>query len=232
MKTQFRRRFLSFLLSVAALCSFVASPIQAQAQTVLTYTGIWVSAGCEARPGAPYARREFTIEGSKFEQKLTIFNDSGCAIPRLRLRVLGNFAVTGASFIAPGAGEVQFTWRKAYLTTLTTSETDNFNDKQAGLCGLLPYSTGAEQDIEVTRGCRWLSIDMRTTFIEYDLAVVSGGQLFFGARPIDGGYARTPDRRPIAFGSPLNKRRDIVLDTVPLTPILPLLPETGAVSRK
>jgi Adenomatosis polyposis coli down-regulated 1 len=217
---------LSLSISFAVALS-VGQPVRAQ--TVNTFTAIWATPGCEARPGGPFARREMIIEGPKFQQKLTVYRDAGCIIPILRLRTEGQFVVRNASLLAPGAGEVEFIWRKAYLTALTNNAADNLNLNQAGLCGTLPFSAGAEQDLEVTRGCRPLSIDMRRTVVEYDVAVISGGQLFFGARPIDGGYPNSPERRAVSFGPPLVKVRDIVLDTVPLTPILnPLLPETSA----
>ena len=224
------KRRIALILCALTITISLVQPIQAQ--TVLTYTAIWSSLGCESRPGGPFAQRTLTIEGSKFEQKLTVYRDGSCIVPILRLRVEGTFVVRNASFLAPGAGEVEFIWRKAYLTTLTTSATDDINFTQAGLCGVLPYSVGAEQDLEVTRGCRPLSIDMRRLFVEYDVAVFSNEQLYFGTRPFDGGYPNSPARRAVSFGPPLRKVRDIVLDTFPLTPILtPLLPETGGVLR-
>lgn len=214
------------LIAWFAIALTIVQP--AQAQTANTFTAIWATPGCEARPGGPFARRQLILEGPKFQQKLTVYRDAGCIIPILRLRTEGQFVVRNASLLAPGAGEVEFIWRKAFLTPLTNNVADELNLTQAGLCGTLPYSAGAEQDLEVTRGCRPLSIDMRRTLVEYDIAVISGGQLFFGARPIDGGYPNAPERRAVSFGPPLIKVRDIVLDTVPLTPILaPLLPETG-----
>ena len=223
------KSWLAWTLSALMLVIGVVSTARmAQAQTVFTFTAMWASPSCEARPGGPFARRELIVEASKFQQKLTVYKDGGCIVPILRLRTEGQFVVRNASAIAPGAGEVEFIWRKAYLTPLTTNATDDLNLTQPGLCGILPYSVGAEQDLDATRGCRPLSIDMRRTLTEYDIAVISGGQLFFGARPFDGGYPNAPERRAVSFGPPLIKIRDVVLDTVPLTPILaPLLPETG-----
>lgn len=172
--------------------------------------GTWSSMACELRPQAGpdgvqpwYLTRSIVFAGNRIDAHFTTFADPNCTAPLLELKFGGDVRVQGPSDVADGAKEVDLIVND-YLTV--TPQMDGFagflNGAEAGTCGAETWAVGTEQDIFET-GCSVMGVAANTPTNEYEVLYVAGGQLYFGARPVDGTSLADPEMRPTALQMPL-----------------------------
>jgi hypothetical protein len=176
---------------------------QAGASSIL---GRWVSVQCEARPNAQYVKRDFKLAKTQWELDQLIYADAACTQPTLNFHVEGSYVLGNPSTVLPGATEAEFTLATVKLTPRVQATADFLNTAPAGTCGAARWELGVEQDLGPTKGCALFGLDLTNPIVEYDVVKVEGKQLFFGARPQDGGFLNTPERRPTSFAEPLARQ--------------------------
>ncbi len=172
--------------------------------------GQWESIACELRPQAGpdgvqpwFLKRSITFAGNRIDAHFTTYADASCTTPLVELKFGGDVVVQAASTVVEGAREVDLIVND-YLTVTPRMSgfVDFLNTAEAGSCGANSWSVGTEQNVFET-GCSVMGIAPDTPSHEYELLLVSAGQLYFGARPVDGSALSQPDRRPTALQVPL-----------------------------
>ena len=173
-------------------------------------SGTWVSQSCELRPQpgpdgvqAWYLTREVVFDGNRIDAHFTTYADATCSAPMLDLKFGGPVEVLGDSAVARGAKEVNL-YATDYLriTPRMDGFRDYLNSAEAGTCGSAAWETGGEQDVYAT-GCSVMGVAPNAETVEYEVLYVDAGQLYFGARPVDGVSLDDPDKRPTALQIPL-----------------------------
>lgn len=196
-------------LIVAASLAMTAVPALA-AEGMPELDGTWTSMACELRPQAGqdgvqpwYLTRSVVFAGDRIDAHFITYADANCSAPLLELKFGGDVNVRGASDVADGAKEVDLIVND-YLTV--TPQMDGFasflNSAEVGTCGADAWDVGVEQDVFKT-GCSVMGIAANTATNEYEVLYVAAGQLYFGARPVDGKSLDDPEMRPTALQMPL-----------------------------
>lgn len=196
-------------LGLVAASTLMATPVVA-AEGMPELDGTWTSLACELRPQAGedgvqpwYLTRSVVISRDRIDAHFTTYADAACTAPLLELKFGGDVVVKGPSGVAEGAKEVDLIVND-YLTV--TPQMEGFagflNSAEAGTCGADAWQVGAEQDIFQT-GCSVMGVAANTPTNEYEVLYVAAGQLYFGARPVDGTSLDDPAMRPTALQMPL-----------------------------
>ncbi len=174
--------------------------------------GRWESLACELRPQqsedgvAPwYLTRSIVFADNRIDAHFTTFADAACSAPLLELKFGGDVQVQGPSTVADGAMEVDLIVND-YLTITPRMEpfAAFLNAADPGTCGTETWAVGADQDVFQT-GCAVMGVVANTPTSEYEVLFVDAGQLYFGARPVDGTALSTPETRPTALQMPLKR---------------------------
>jgi len=172
-------------------------------------SGRWLSTGVETRRAANgatrYLRREFRIDSARSAGELRFFAEAEGRTPTLTLRLEGPYEMVRPSSAVEGAWEANFHFDTAKITAHTEHYVSLLNSAPPGSGGTEKWVAGVEQDVTPTGGCKALGIDLAHHATEYELVKREGHQLFYGARPEDGGLLDTPERRPRALQVPLVK---------------------------
>ena len=169
-------------------------------------TGHWASVDCEARPAGggqiTYIKRDFrnNADGT-WSGTFPLYADAHCTQPTLTFAAQGRYTLGSGSATVAGATEVYFTFDKILITPHAQGNVDYLNSAGGGRCGANPWQAGVTQD--VSAGCAALGVDLTTCGGEYDLVKVMGNDLYYGARPDDGGFLCTLARRPTALQVPV-----------------------------
>lgn len=190
---------------------FVAAPVLASAADGMPeLNGTWISQSCELRPQAGpdgvqpwYLTREIVFAGNRIDAHFTTYADATCDKPLLELKFGGPVEVLADSAVVAGAKEVNL-YATDYLriTPRMDGFRDFLNSATAGSCGDAEWDVGTEQDIYAT-GCSVMGIAPNAKTVEYEVLYVEAGQLYFGARPVDGLSLDDPKKRPTALQVPL-----------------------------
>lgn len=91
------------------------------AETPPQLTGLWTSSECEIRSGPEFLIRKYRFyERGLFELNQFFFFDSHCHRPTFGLEVRGQFKLYQASWVIPGATEVDYQPRYVTLVPYTT----------------------------------------------------------------------------------------------------------------
>ncbi len=196
------------LIFVASLLG--GTPCALAADGMPELKGTWKSLACELRPQAAkdsvqpwYLKRDITFAGNRIDAHFTTFADPTCSAPLLELKFGGDVIVKGDSSVAKGAREVDLVVND-YLTVTPRMEgfAGFLNSAEPGTCGTKKWTVGTEQDVFKT-GCSVMGVAANTPTNEYEILYVSSGQLFFGARPVDGESLDNPSKRPSTLQMPL-----------------------------
>lgn len=215
--------------STTALATILSSLVvcgASAAEGMPELDGTWVSMACELRPqGGPdgiqpwYLTRSVVFAGDRIDAHFVTYADPNCAMPLLELKFGGDVTVVGPSTVADGAKEVDLVVND-YLSVTPRMEgfAGFLNGAEPGSCGDFNWEVGKEQNVFVT-GCSVMGIAPNTPMNEYEVLHVAAGQLYFGARPIDGSSLDKGELRPTALQLPLmlergGKTRKVGLDDV------------------
>ena len=195
-------------LSIASASLFASQLYAADGMPLLD--GSWNSIACELRPQAGqdgvqpwHLKRNIAFSGNRIDAHFTTYADSKCSSPLLDLKFGGEVRVQGSSDVAPGAMEVDLVVNDYLrITPLAEAFTGFLNSAEAGACGAESWKVGGEQDVFGT-GCSLMGIAANSPTNEFEVLYVAGGQLYFGARPVNGMSLDSPDARPKALQVPL-----------------------------
>ena len=197
--------------SLALSCSLmtISAALQA-ADGMPELDGTWQSPACELRPQAGpeavqpwFLERRIDFSGNRIDAHFTTFADPQCSIPLVELEFGGDVIVQGSSTVAPGAKEVDLLIDDYLEVTPRTAQFADFLASAGpGTCGSEDWAPGVTQDL-LEGGCSVMGIDPDSPTREYEVLHVSAGQLFFGARPVDGSSPTGPEQRPTALQVPL-----------------------------
>lgn len=196
--------------AVAALC--LASQVLAAEPPSLA--GQWRSTQCEVRPGANgqkfYVKRDFTYTKTDSRCTITFYADETCDESRKVSRVFftGPYVVRPTALDkegpAKGAYPAHFLFSTLKITPYAEGFTQYLNSGAPGTCGTKKWEVGKEQDVTATNGCAAVFSFNQCPW-EQDLVKVVGNELFFGARPPDGGCNPDAKHLPSELQAPMKR---------------------------
>ncbi|MEM6664938.1 MAG: hypothetical protein AAF638_00895 [Pseudomonadota bacterium] len=199
----------------AAAAVLALVPMTAQADTNLeTLAGTWASIACEVRPqpnqdgtmGEWWLTRTIEFSGNTITAAFVTYAGPGCAVPLHTLSFEGTFDVVGESEVFPGAIEADLKI-DGYVrfTPMAQGFADFLNTAPDGSCGTGTWAVGESQDVLET-GCSVLGLKGNDPTVEYEVLAVDGDHVYFGARPVDGTFITSPDKRPSALLVPAKRQ--------------------------
>jgi hypothetical protein len=180
-----------------------------------TMLGNWESIAPEVRPSAAknpdgslkpfYLKRAFKYQPSdRFELEIVNSADPYGAVPLARIRIGGHMLWQGPHPVAPGAQKVDFVADESYeVTPLAQGFADILN--KVASAGYAPWAVNAPQSI-FGKAFAPFALKEGTNFMEYDLVLLRGDLLFWGARNIDGRGFDTEQNRPTNLQIPLVRK--------------------------
>ncbi|MEM9494183.1 MAG: hypothetical protein AAGC55_33870, partial [Myxococcota bacterium] len=165
--------------------------------------GSWSSPMCETRPdgqgGFLYLKRHFQFAAdSTWSGIFAFYTDDTCTTPVSSVDISGGYALGGPSARVYDAIEAEFELATVVVTAHIDFFADYLNSAEPGACGSKTWVVGEAQDISET-GCLLIGVDHDSCPVEHEVVHLAGQQLYFGARPQDGGNLCTPERRPMAL---------------------------------
>lgn len=175
--------------------------------------GEWKSISCEARPnpskepgGAPtpsYLQRHFEFSGSEFTGELIRYADAVCEEPIFTLSFDGQMVSEGPSEAGNGIEKINYILDRDFRVE---PHNDNFAAalNKADNCGAEEWKTDQVQSI-LEIGCPMMRQSPGQVHRTYDINLVIGDMLFFGARHVDGSDFSTPELRPVQLQVPLKR---------------------------
>lgn len=194
--------------SLCAAAMLLATFTQiASADTQTDIIGSWSSVGCELRPqqnpdgsiGQWWLTRAIDFEEGRIDATFTTYADAGCQTTLHELHFAGSVEFGDASELAPGAREAKLTIDEfVRFTPRADGFRDFLNSAEPGACGNSTWELGKAQDVLKT-GCNLLGLQPDSPTIEYEVLAVVGNQLYFAARPVDGSFMTSPDKRVYAL---------------------------------
>jgi LPXTG-motif cell wall-anchored protein len=164
-------------------------------------TGQWVSKGCETGGNNQFFTRDFRFNQANWSLTFVNYADSACTQSTLTFYVEGTYTVGGASASVPDGLEADFVFQEAKLTPHNQATADFLNSAEANTCGAETWQPDLQQSVAATDGCSVIGLSLPLT--EYDLIKVENDELYFGARPTDGSFLDSLDKRPTSFAPPL-----------------------------
>ncbi len=194
-----RHSFLTLLVGLVLVFGVAVQAHAAQPAVV----GTWTSEGCEPRPNDQFVQRTFTLAAEDWALDQPIFADAGCSTKLLNFHVAGTYTIGEPNATLADTYDALFMINSIALTPLVDDMAAFLNSAQPGTCGAAAWQVGVEQDISATKGCSVFGIDLSQPIPEYDILKRDGQRLYFGARPADGGFLNTPERRPTSYAEPL-----------------------------
>lgn len=193
--------------AAAALLTLFAAPLAAQTTTEAGLDGSYASIACEVRPqpgqdgrmGEWWLTRDVTLREDKIEAVFITYAGPGCDFPLQELHFGGDVEIVGPSTVIEGAYEADLTIADyVRIKPLAQGFADFMNSAPEGSCLSAEWEVGTAREI-LQDGCQMLGVQPNTPTIEYEILAVQGDMIYFGARPTDGTFITSPDKRPKAL---------------------------------
>jgi hypothetical protein len=198
------------IAAIATLC--LAS--QALAAEPPSLVGQWKSTQCEVRPGGNgqkyYVKRDFTYTKTDSRCTITFYADETCDESKKVSRVFftGPYVVRPSAIdkegATKGAHPAHFLFSTLKITPYADGFTQYLNSGAPGTCGTKKWEVGKEQDVTGTNGCAAVFSFNQCPW-EQDVVKVTGSELFFGARPADGGCNPDSKHLPTELQAPMKR---------------------------
>jgi len=194
-------------IASAGLALATAMPAQAQSTTEAGLDGTFESIACEVRPqpnqdgtmGEWWLTRKVTISANKIEAEFTTYAGPGCGFALQELHFGGDIQIVGPSDVAPDAVEADLTVdHYVRIKPLADDFAGFLNSVPEGTCLSAEWAVGEARDI-LADGCLPLGVQPNTPTVEYEVLAIRGDMIHFGARPTDGTFIVSPDKRPQAL---------------------------------
>lgn len=184
---------------------------QSTADEIPNLDGNWESIACELRPqqeadgsvGEWWLTRSITMSHERIEAEFTTYADAGCQQALQILSFAGTVEVVEESSTIEGAYDSILTIDEyVRFTPLVEGFAGFLNSAGKGNCGVETWVVGKHQDVLET-GCTVLGLTPGEPTVEYEILGVFDNHLYFAARPVDGSFMTTPDKRVNALQVPL-----------------------------
>lgn len=200
-------KMLTAALASATSIAASGAPSFAAETTQAGLDGEWMSIACEVRPqptqegaiGNWWLTRDLKIEEDRIEAVFTTYSGPGCEAPLNELHFAGRIDVRGQSSVLDGAVEADLTIDEyVRIKPLAEGFASFLNSAPQGTCLSPDWKVGEARDVH-EQGCRALGVQPDAPTVEYEVIGVRGDMIHFGARPTDGTFIVSPDKRPRAL---------------------------------
>lgn len=197
----------TMLFSAAVIVAQFGTPVAAQSTTEAGLDVDYASIACEVRPqpnqdgtmGEWWLTRDVTIADNRIDAVFTTYAGPGCGFALQELHFGGGIEIVGSSDVLEGAVEADLTIDDyVRIKPLAADFAAFLNSAPAGACLSAEWAVGQERDI-LQDGCLILGVQPNTPTIEYEILATRADMIFFGARPTDGTFIVSPDKRPSAL---------------------------------
>ncbi|MEM7440085.1 MAG: hypothetical protein AAF393_10830 [Pseudomonadota bacterium] len=196
-------------LKITLIAALLSLPFAANAQstTEAGLDGSFASIACEVRPqpnqdgtmGEWWLTRKITIADNRIEAEFVTYAGPGCDFALQELHFAGSVKIVGESAVMAGAVAADLTIDDyVRIKPLAQGFADFLNSAPEGACLSAEWAIGNARDI-LADGCLVLGVQPNTPTIEHEVLAVSGDTIYFGARPTDGSFITSPDKRPKAL---------------------------------
>ncbi|SHH42337.1 hypothetical protein SAMN05444003_3131 [Cognatiyoonia sediminum] len=149
--------------------------------------------------GEWWLTRDITITEDRIEGIFTSYAGPGCDFALQELHFGGGIDIVGPSNVMEGAVEADLTIDDyVKIKTLADDFAAFLNSAPNGTCLSPDWTVGQERDI-LQEGCLVLGVQPNTPTVEYEILATRDDVIFFGARPTDGTFIVSPDKRPRAL---------------------------------
>ena len=195
------------LASAAIMVAQLGSPAAAQSTTDAGLDGQFASIACEVRPqpnqdgtmGEWWLTRDITITENRIDAVFTTYAGAGCGFALQELHFGGGIEIVGPSDVIEGAVEANLTIDDyVRIKPLAEDFAGFLNSAPSGACLSAEWKVGEARDI-LQDGCLVLGVQPNTPTVEYEILATRGDMIYFGARPTDGTFIVSPDKRPSAL---------------------------------
>jgi hypothetical protein len=169
--------------------------------------GQFASIACEVRPqpnhdgtmGEWWLTRDITIAENRIDAVFTSYAGAGCGFALQELHFGGGIEIVGPSDVIDGAVEANLTIDDyVRIKPLAEDFAAFLNSAPSGACLSAEWKVGEARDI-LQDGCLVLGVQPNTPTVEYEILATRGDMIYFGARPTDGTFIVSPDKRPSAL---------------------------------
>lgn len=190
-----------------ALVAQVGSPAAAQSTNEAGLDGNYKSIACEVRPqpnqdgtmGEWWLTRDITISNNRIDAVFTTYAGPGCGFALQELHFGGGVEIVGPSGVLDGAVEADLTIDDyVRIKPLAQGFADFLNGAPEGACLSSEWAVGTAREI-LAEGCLVLGVQPNTPTVEYEILATRGDMIYFGARPTDGSFIVSPEKRPSAL---------------------------------
>ena len=197
----------TFLFGTAMMSLLLSGPIAAQSTGEAGLDGRFASIACEVRPqpnqdgtmGEWWLTRDITIQNNRIDAVFITYAGPGCGFALQELHFGGSVDIVGPSGVIEGAVEADLTIDDyVRIKPLAEDFAAFLNGAPAGACLSAEWAVGQARDI-LQDGCLVLGVQPNTPTIEYEILATRGDMIYFGARPTDGSFITSPDKRPSAL---------------------------------
>ncbi len=193
--------------SAAIMVAQLGSPATAQSTTETGLDGQYASIACEVRPqpnqdgtmGEWWLTRDITITENRIDAVFTTYAGAGCGFALQELHFGGGIEIVGASDVIEGAVDANLTIDDyVRIKPLAEDFAAFLNSAPGGACLSAEWTVGEARDI-LEEGCLVLGVQPNTPTVEYEVLATRGDMIYFGARPTDGTFIVSPEKRPSAL---------------------------------
>lgn len=195
------------LASAAILATQFGSPAAAQSTSDAGLDGRFASIACEVRPqpnldgtmGEWWLTRDITIADNRIDAVFTTYAGAGCDFALQELHFGGQIEIVGSSDVIEDAVEADLTIDDyVRIKPLAEDFAGFLNSAPSGACLSPEWAVGEARDV-LQDGCLFLDVQPDTPTVEYEILATRGDMIYFGARPTDGTFIVSPDKRPSAL---------------------------------
>lgn len=200
-------KFRFMIISMTMFATQLASTVAAQSTGEAGLDGQYASIACEVRPqpnqdgtmGEWWLTRDITIADNRIDAVFTTYAGPGCGFALQELHFGGSVDVVGPSDVMNGAVEADLTI-DGYVRIKPLAEgfATFLNSAPEGACLSAEWAVGQARDI-LQEGCLVLGVQPNTPTVEYEILAMRNDMIFFGARPTDGTFIVSPEKRPFAL---------------------------------
>ena len=149
--------------------------------------------------GEWWLTRDITIENNRIDAIFTTYAGPGCEFALQELHFGGDIEIVGNSDVIEGAVEANLTIDDyVRIKPLADGFAAFLNSAPDGACLSAEWAVGKARDI-LEDGCLVLGVQPNTPTVEYEVLATRGDMIYFGARPTDGSFIVSPDKRPSAL---------------------------------
>lgn len=204
----------SLKCSVLALSSLLAiGPTSALATDIKSLNGSWESISCEVRPQVGqdgkvtdwWLTRKIEMKDGRIVADFTTYAGPGCDVPLQVLGFAGSVTKIADSDVTNGAIDADLKVDDyVRFTPIAEGFAQFLNSAPTGTCGAAEWKVGETQDVHET-GCSVIGLKPNDPTVEYEVLALQDDKLYFGARPVDGTFITSVEKRPHALQVPLKR---------------------------